>query len=98
MKKKRTILILIIVLCAVFVLGFVRLIVVAPEVRHNFETCPRFAIAGQRVTVRTKSTTDNMVLQVYGDADDLEQISETDYRFTMPFHNVHLSVRLINEY
>ncbi len=96
MKDKRWILWLI-GLCIGFLIGFVKLIVVYPNQKQNFEKVPRFAVSGTTVTFRTVSLTDDMTVKVSANVDNLEQISETEYRFTMPFHNVYLDAKIVQE-
>ena len=95
MKNKQIILI-IIGLCIGFLLGFVKRIIVYPDKKHNFVRYPKFAIAGQTVTFETAELTDDMYISVSANVDELTQLSETEYQFKMPFHDVYLDARLVN--
>lgn len=95
MKNKQIILI-IIGLCIGFLLGFVKRIIVYPDKKHNFVHYPKFAVAGQKVTIETAELTDDMYIRVSANVDELIQISETEYQFRMPFHDVYLDARLEN--
>ena len=79
-----------------FLLGFVKRIIVYPDKKHNFVSYPKFAIAGQTVTIETAELTDDMYISVSANVDELKQISETQYQFKMPFHDVYLNAQLIN--
>lgn len=75
-----------------FLLGFVKRIIVYPDQKSYFDSYPKFAIAGQTVTVRTAYVT-GATMTMSANV-ETEQISETEYRFKMPFHDVFLRVQI----
>ena len=88
MSGKQRLIVLGIALCAGFLMGFIKQIIVYPNDQQYIVKYPKYVLAGQTVTI---TTIENCPVTLRASTDGLEQISETEYRLRMPNQNVYLS-------
>ena len=94
MTNKQRLIVLLIALCAGFLMGFVKQIIVYPNDQQYIVHYPKYVLAGQTVTI---TTIDNCPVVLHANTDGFEQVSETEYRLHMPNQNVYLSTEKRSE-
>ena len=88
MTIKQRLIVLLIALCAGFLMGFIKQIIVYPNDQQYIVRYPKYAFAGQTVTI---TTVENCPVTLHANAEGFEQVSATEYRLRMPNQNVYLS-------
>ncbi len=92
--KKTLFIIIPLLLLVVFALTSVRLIDTGST--SLIVSCPRIAVVGSTVTVRTVCVTDGW-LEVSCSGADMETVQEDLYRFVMPRENVRVRARFVSD-
>ena len=91
---KRAVIIILVLLLAVFALTSVRFIRIGET--HLIVSCPRIAVVGSTVNVRTVCVTDGW-LDVSCSGADVEAVQEDLFRFVMPRRNVRVRARFVSD-
>ena len=92
--KKTFIIIIPLLLLIIFALTSVRFISTGST--DLIVSCPKIAVVGSTVTVRTVSVTDGW-LEVSCSGADMETVQEDLYRFVMPRGNVRVRARFVSD-
>ena len=95
MKRTLIIVLVILLLFTVFAVSSIRLISVTGAT-DLVVSCPKLALVGSTVTVRTVSVTDGWI-DVSCNGADVEAVQEDLFRFVMPRRNVAVRARFMSD-